>query len=105
MGRRHPLPHLTDETELGLYYLNYHDRSPLPTINAFNAGRGILTVPISYSQQIKGRTLVRRRRRRGGQALQRRAPPSPSAATCQLGVNYLGFLGDADRGAEDQPLC
>ena len=29
---------LTDETEVGLYYLNYHDRSPLPEINAFTPG-------------------------------------------------------------------
>lgn len=29
---------LTNETEVGLYYLNYHDRSPLPEINAFTRG-------------------------------------------------------------------
>lgn len=29
---------VTDETELGLYYLNYHDRTPLPEINAFTRG-------------------------------------------------------------------
>lgn len=29
---------VTDETELGLYYLNYHDRTPLPEINAFARG-------------------------------------------------------------------
>ncbi|WP_026354472.1 DUF1302 domain-containing protein [Massilia niastensis] len=28
---------VTDETEVGLYYLNYHDRSPIPEINAFNS--------------------------------------------------------------------
>jgi hypothetical protein len=33
---------ITDETEVGLYYLNYHDRSPLPVINAFNATSGAL---------------------------------------------------------------
>lgn len=26
---------ITDETELGLYYLNFHDRTPLPEINVF----------------------------------------------------------------------
>lgn len=29
---------VTDETELGLYYLNFHDRTPLPEINAFTPG-------------------------------------------------------------------
>jgi hypothetical protein len=29
---------VTDETELGLYYLNYKDRDPLPVINAFTPG-------------------------------------------------------------------
>ncbi len=29
---------VTDETELGLYYLNYKDRTPLPEINAFTPG-------------------------------------------------------------------
>lgn len=29
---------VTDETELGLYYLNYHDRTPVPEINAFTPG-------------------------------------------------------------------
>ncbi|WP_343316268.1 DUF1302 domain-containing protein [Aromatoleum anaerobium] len=29
---------VTDETELGIYYLNYHDRTPLPEINAFTPG-------------------------------------------------------------------
>jgi len=29
---------VTDETELGLYYLNYSDRTPLPEINAFTPG-------------------------------------------------------------------
>ena len=28
----------TDETELGLYYLNYKDRNPLPVVNAFTPG-------------------------------------------------------------------
>lgn len=28
----------TDETEFGLYYLNYKDRNPLPVINAFTPG-------------------------------------------------------------------
>jgi hypothetical protein len=28
---------VTDETEVGLYYLNYSDRSPLPEINAFTS--------------------------------------------------------------------
>ena len=32
---------VTDETEVGLYYLNYHDRTPLPEINAFAAGTAI----------------------------------------------------------------
>jgi hypothetical protein len=29
---------VTDETEAGLYYLNYNDRTPLPEINAFTPG-------------------------------------------------------------------
>lgn len=29
---------ITDETEVGLYYLNYSDRTPLPEINAFTPG-------------------------------------------------------------------
>lgn len=29
---------VTDETEVGLYYLNYHDRTPVPEINAFTPG-------------------------------------------------------------------
>jgi hypothetical protein len=29
---------VTDETEVGLYYLNYHDRTPIPEINAFTPG-------------------------------------------------------------------
>lgn len=29
---------VTDETEVGLYYLNFHDRTPLPEINAFTPG-------------------------------------------------------------------
>ena len=29
---------ITDETEVGLYYLNYHDRTPLPEINVFTPG-------------------------------------------------------------------
>lgn len=29
---------VTDETEVGLYYLNFHDRTPLPEINAFSPG-------------------------------------------------------------------
>jgi len=29
---------VTDETEVGLYYLNYSDRTPLPEINAFTPG-------------------------------------------------------------------
>lgn len=29
---------VTDETEVGVYYLNYHDRTPLPEINAFTPG-------------------------------------------------------------------
>lgn len=32
---------VTDETELGLYYLNYHDRTPVPEINAFTPGTAI----------------------------------------------------------------
>lgn len=32
---------VTEETELGLYYLNYHDRTPLPEINALTAGVAI----------------------------------------------------------------
>ena len=47
---------LTDETELGLYYLNYHDRSPLPTINAFNATSGALgggSYKVRYFDNIK----------------------------------------------------
>lgn len=30
---------VTDETEVGLYYLNYSDRTPLPEINAFTPGK------------------------------------------------------------------
>ena len=29
---------VTDETEVGLYYLNYNDRTPIPEINAFTPG-------------------------------------------------------------------
>ncbi|MDY0073321.1 MAG: DUF1302 family protein [Thauera sp.] len=29
---------VTDETEVGLYYLNYHDRVPLPEVNVFTPG-------------------------------------------------------------------
>ncbi len=32
---------VTDETEVGLYYLDYNDRTPLPEINAFTAGTPI----------------------------------------------------------------
>ncbi|HMW22151.1 MAG TPA: DUF1302 family protein [Burkholderiaceae bacterium] len=32
---------VTEETELGLYYLNYHDRTPLPEINVFTPGTAI----------------------------------------------------------------
>lgn len=32
---------VTSETELGLYYLNYSDRTPLPEINAFTPGTAI----------------------------------------------------------------
>jgi hypothetical protein len=32
---------VTDETELGLYYMNYHDRTPLPEINVLTAGTAI----------------------------------------------------------------
>jgi hypothetical protein len=32
---------VSDETELGLYYLNYHDRTPLPEINALTPGTPI----------------------------------------------------------------
>jgi hypothetical protein len=32
---------VTDETEVGLYYLNYHDRTPLPEINAFTSSYNI----------------------------------------------------------------
>lgn len=32
---------VTDETEVGLYYLNYSDRTPIPEINAFTAGVSI----------------------------------------------------------------
>ena len=38
----------TDETEVGLYYLNYHDRTPVPEINAFTPGTvtpGFFNVP------------------------------------------------------------
>lgn len=34
---------VSDETEVGLYYLNYHDRTPVPVINAFTPGVGIPT--------------------------------------------------------------
>lgn len=32
---------VSDDTELGFYYLNYHDRTPLPEINAFTPGTAI----------------------------------------------------------------
>jgi Protein of unknown function (DUF1302) len=32
---------LTDETEVGAYYLNYQDRTPVPEINAFTSGTAI----------------------------------------------------------------
>ena len=38
----------TDETEVGLYYPNYHDRTPVPEINAFTPGTvtlGFFNVP------------------------------------------------------------
>lgn len=41
---------VTDETELGLYYLNYQDRTPIPEINAFAPG-GIYN--IRYFDNIK----------------------------------------------------
>jgi hypothetical protein len=47
---------LTEETEVGLYYLNYHDRSPLPVINAFNATSGALgggSYNVRYFDNIK----------------------------------------------------
>jgi len=38
LGVRH---RVTDETEVGLYYLNYNDRTPIPEINAFTPGTAI----------------------------------------------------------------
>jgi hypothetical protein len=32
---------VTDSTEVGLYFMNYHDRTPLPEINAFTPGVAI----------------------------------------------------------------
>lgn len=32
---------VSDTTEVGLYYMNYHDRTPLPEINAFTPGTAI----------------------------------------------------------------
>lgn len=41
---------ITNETELGLYYLNYQDRTPIPEINAFAPGG---TYQIRYFDNIK----------------------------------------------------
>ncbi len=46
---------VTDETELGLYYLNYHDRSPLPVINSFTAG---MAIPPALSAAFGGLTQI-----------------------------------------------
>ena len=40
---------ITDETEVGLYYLNYHDRTPLPEVNSFTPG---VATPIPTVAQI-----------------------------------------------------
>lgn len=44
---------ITDETELGLYYLNYHDRTPLPEINAFTPP--VVTLPPAMGGAALGR--------------------------------------------------
>jgi hypothetical protein len=38
IGLRH---RITDETEVGVYFMNYHERSPIPVINAFTPGTAI----------------------------------------------------------------
>ncbi len=46
---------VTEETELGAYYLNYHDRTPLPEINAFTPGTAI---PASLQAAFGGITQI-----------------------------------------------
>lgn len=46
---------VTDETELGLYYLDYKDRTPLPEINAFAPGP-YATSPVTSLRQLGGGT-------------------------------------------------
>lgn len=46
---------VTDTTELGLYYLNYHDRTPLPEINAFTPGTRI---PVALRPAFGGITQI-----------------------------------------------
>jgi hypothetical protein len=46
---------VTDETEVGAYYLNYHDRTPLPEINAFTAG---VAIPAALQPAFGGITQI-----------------------------------------------
>ena len=46
---------VTDETEAGLYYLNYSDRTPIPEINAFTPGKGI---PVALRPAFGGITQI-----------------------------------------------
>lgn len=46
---------LTEATELGLYFLNYDDRTPLPEINAFSAGTAI---PAALQSSFGGLTQI-----------------------------------------------
>lgn len=46
---------VTDETELGLYYLNYHDRTPLPEINALTPG---VAIPAALQNAFGGITQI-----------------------------------------------
>jgi len=45
----------TDETELGLYYLNYNDRTPLPYINVMTPGTAI---PVALQPSFGGITQI-----------------------------------------------
>lgn len=46
---------VTEETELGLYYLNYHDRTPLPEINAMTPG---VAIPAALQASFGGITQI-----------------------------------------------
>ena len=55
---------VTDETEAGIYYLNYNDRTPLPEINAFTSGTAI---PASLQAAFGGITQIGNGSYRAGQ--------------------------------------